>query len=190
MTAKYGMRNWITLCENLVRIDDQMLASVQEYLADHLSDWSEDHEDDEVLRSALSALVAQITDAAYHDGKLLCVRAELRPQEELDASPLNSVGGYWSWGGEGGVCNHDSASDWHGVDHAELAEIVLCANIGLGQIDWVQTLAKNLVLKNEAEITVKDGEEIQITDVMSCKPHQPRIQFTNYKTVVYNIGEF
>lgn len=98
-------------------------------------------------------------------------RSELRPSAEIEDKDFSSVGACWSWHPSGaGVCNHDNAYDQHGRD-AE--EVMFEASVALHDIDWVQTMAKNLVLRNEKEINIRDSSTVELISMNVDKAYSP-----------------
>jgi hypothetical protein len=173
------MRKWITLVERAAlpfELSDEFCAKVHEYLDEHLADWSDDYADPEVMRTALEPLVQSIFH--YRDGNDLEIyRKELRPQDQIDDLSFGTLGHCWSWDSDGAqVCHHDNAYDQYGRDN--LTEVMFVADVTITDVDWVQTLAKNLVLRNEREISVEDGKSVRVKEMFFEK---------GYKTASFTI---
>jgi hypothetical protein len=165
------MRKWINLVEaSPVKLSEPFVKAVHNYIDEHLSDWTEDFQDPAILQTALEKVMSQISEGIYGN-EIEIYRAELRPADQIINGAYGSLGSCWSWDANGaGVCNHDNAYDSHGQD---LEEVVFTASSPLDQIDWVQTLAKNLILKNEREISLKDNSVVRVETVYS-KTHSPQ----------------
>lgn len=164
---------------------DAFAGQVLAYMERHLGDWYDDFNDPEIIRDAVEAVALTIeANADLNDRSITICRSELRPQEEIETASFGSLGQFWSWADEGArVCHHDNAYDQFGRE--DLREIVFVAECPLDAINWVATIAKNLVLKNEREITVKSGSTVMVTDIMSCDtagsvPHSGIVPMTVY----------
>jgi hypothetical protein len=146
------MRNYMSLMENTgslpFTIDLDFCREVHAYLGEHLADWQDDYADPAVLAEALRHTVDLIVDQGQPDGPVMEVyRAELRPQAQIESLDFGSFGACWSWDMDGAkVLHHDNGWDDHGKD---AKEIIIVGEVALTDVDWVQTMAKNLILRNE-----------------------------------------
>ena len=84
-------------------------------------------------------------------------RAELRQKNEA----VTSAGCHWTWDPEQArVYHHDNAYDsaqTNGLDREDFEEIVIEADVAFKDVDWVFTIAANLILPGEREITIRSG---------------------------------
>ena len=154
------MRDLIHLIESAMH-SDAFLAEVREDV-DLIGHGQWEFPDDAGLRQRIQTLMHQIEHRAGHDGKYIIERAELRPHDHLPGG-FGSVGCHWSWDSNGArVYHHDNATDRHGVG---VEEMMLVATVRPEQIDWSFTVATNLILPGEREITVTPGQSIQMESV-------------------------
>ena len=182
------MRQWIDLVEQAgapIDLSDEFCTSVHEYLDEHLSDWSDDYADIDVMRTALEPLLNSILH--YQDGdKLEIYRKELRPQDQIDDLSFGSLGHCWSWDSDGAqVCHHDNAYDQYGRNNVH--EVMFVAEVSMADIDWVQTMAKNLVLRNEREISVRDGAKVHVGEIFLDKG---QFKSANFSIDIDQSGDF
>jgi hypothetical protein len=156
------MRDIIALIESATlpfNLNDQFVAKVQAYLHEHLGDWADDFPD---LKLAIMQAWQLIHDEGVPDNGVIEVyREELRPSEQIANHNYGTLGACWSWDANGaGTCHHENAYDEHGRENVEA--IVFIGEVSLSDVEWVQTIAKNLVLKNEREINIRDGARVRL----------------------------
>lgn len=166
------MRNYLNLLENQTSpfsIDSEFVTKVRDYIEEHLNDWHEDYLEDQKLIDTITQCWSLIEREGAPEGDHIEVyRAELRPEHQIADHDYGSLGSFWTWDiDSAGTLNHDNAYDEHGRD---VREIIFVAEVKLHDIDWIQTIAKNMVLKREREITVKNGSVIHVEGVM--EPHK------------------
>ncbi len=168
-----------------VRLTDGFLKAIHAYLKEHLSDWADDYEDPAVLKTAVEQVLGLICNQ-ISGSNIEIYRAELRPREQIASGDYDTLGSCWSWDSNGAaVCHHDNAYDQHGKD---VLEVIFVAKASLSSIDWVQTLAKNLVLRNEREISLRDNSNVKVIDAWATKfgggiPH-------NFEINIASSGDF
>jgi hypothetical protein len=161
------------------------VAAVQAYLHEHLSDWAEDFAD---LEDALETMWREIDEEGAPDASGIEVyREELRPSQQVAERSYGSLGACWTWDLNcAATCHHDNAYDSHGRD---VEAIIFVATVPLKDVDWVQTMAKNLVLKNEREINIKDGTKLTVDGQM--KPRTYRYEVGGgFQVDIENMSDF
>lgn len=153
------MRNLISLVE-AATITPSFLQEVRDDV-DLIGHGQWEFTDDQDLTKRITALMHQIEHHAGHGGKYIIERAELRPEDHIPHG-LVSVGCHWSWESNAAAVYHDNATDNHGDD---TIEIVMVSIVDDSCIDWAFTIATNLVLHGEKEITLIPGSDIKIEAV-------------------------
>lgn len=131
-----------------------------------LFDWQD--ADDETLMRGLQQVARTIDALGNVSASGVSVwRAELRPLEQVEEDAYGSVGRYWSWHADSaGVQNHHNAYDsYPDDDRDELVEVTFEARVRFADVDWPATLAQNLCLPGEREITVKPGARVTVTTI-------------------------
>jgi hypothetical protein len=115
---------------------------------------------------AVQAVISRINQAEPIASVMTVVRAELRPA--TDIPDLASVGAHWAWD-EGGarVYHHDNAPEHFSAEDGELQEIIIVATVPFNSIDWPFTLATNLILPGEHEITVRPGSRVALVEIFA-----------------------
>lgn len=171
------MREWINLLESNTPfvLDDAFATAVHEYLEEHLADWADDFPD---LKNDLQVMWDRIASAGIDGDRIEVYREELRPRDQIEDHNYGTLGACWSWDYSGArTCHHDNAYDEYGRDNVE--EVMFTATVALSDVDWVQTMAKNLVLKNEREINIRDGATVHVEEVSMPKDpgHMPSGEF-------------
>lgn len=158
--------------------DDGFLRRVGEYIGEHLSDWSEDFAKPEEMKSAVARWWNTLDAMASIDGNTIAVwRAELRPITEIEDDSYPTIGCFWTWNANSAaICWHDNAAEEHG--DAECAEVTFEATVNFRDVNWVATVAKNLVLRNEREIMVNDGTKIMVRGIYAPDWHSLNKTFT------------
>lgn len=128
-------------------------------------DWDDDYRDDAVLSKAIRQVEALMTNPVQGGvtGDHVDIwRAELRPQSQVDDLNFGSLGIYWSWNVHSAkVLHHDNAYDDFGREG--LVEIMFEGEAKLSDVDWASSIAQNLILPGESEITMKDGKQVHLS---------------------------
>jgi hypothetical protein len=163
------MRHLIDLFEEAVPFptEGSFLAKVKGYIDQHLSDWSDEYTDQTALSTAISNAWSTISsEGSPGVYSIEIYRHELRPQDQIDDRDFGSIGACWTWDADRAqTVNHNNAYDEHGRD---VVPVTFITEVDFTHIDWVQTMAKNLILKNEREITVKNGTHLMIQGFMTA----------------------
>lgn len=165
----HSIRQHINLIETMLQIapvgNPRFLKAVRKQIARIGSDWIEDYEDDAVLIKAIQNVEALMTNpvqGGVTSDHVDIWRSELRPQSEVDEKSFGSLGIYWSWNVHSArVLHHENAYDSFGRDN--LVEIMFEGEAKLADVDWPTSIAQNLILPGESEITVKDGKKVHIS---------------------------
>jgi hypothetical protein len=113
-------------------------------------------------------------------GSLMTVwRAELHPKGQ--ETNLSSTGSHWSWHADSAKVYDDENAEYFHKGKEELVEVVLEADVKFKSIDWPYTVATNLILPNEREITVRPGS---IVNVMGLYVGRNEIPFESQLPVI------
>lgn len=145
-------------------VNGQFTDAVQKYLKEHLGDWADDFPN--LAQSIRKTWKTMASITLLQGGKIRVYREELRPAEQIAEMNYGSIGACWSYDISGArTCNHDNAYDEHGRD---VVAVLFYGFVSVTDVDWVQTMAKNLVLIGEREINILDGASIEIA---GQKPH-------------------
>jgi hypothetical protein len=160
------MRDLINLVENfaMVPVTPELTQKVRAMANNIAADIAADlPEDDEEFAEMLRAKLREIDAIGGIGERMGIARAELRPLDHIP-NGLTSVGCHWSWHlGSAKVYHHQTGEEEH--EGEELVDITIEAEVSLHDIDWVFTLATNLILPGEREITVRQGATVKITHV-------------------------
>ena len=117
--------------------------------------------DDQQLGMKITQLVATINQAEPITATMTLLRAELRPRDSVPDG-ITGVGAHWSWSEDGARVYHHDNADEHGK---ALVTITLVATVPIRSIDWVYTIATNLIHPAECEITIRNGASIALDEI-------------------------
>lgn len=166
------MRHFINIVENAALVDgwqalwnDDFCEAVQKYIARNLGDWVEDYDTAE-FDEMVAGMLRTIWNFAVRGGtRMLVYRKELRPASQVDECNFGSVGQFWSWTEAGAqVCHHENGYGEHGDD---IETVMFEGTVDANDINWVATVAKNFILRNEREITVQADKTVAVERVFS-----------------------
>lgn len=95
-------------------------------------------------------------------------RAELRPRRQIPAG-ITSVGCHWAWDANLAKVYHDDNAyedaEREGYSRDDLVEITLIATVKFRDVDWIYTLATNLIHPGEREITIRPGVDVHLEEI-------------------------
>jgi hypothetical protein len=167
------LRRWMTLlerermCENasLLQITPAFVRAVRKQCNRIAADIADDlPRNTTQFADRILAVVARIEQEEPLGPTMTVVRAELRPADSV--SGINSVGAHWSWSEAGArVYHHENAHDEYG--HDNLRNIILVAEVPFNSIDWPYTIATNLILPGEQEITILNGATVKLKEIFA-----------------------
>ena len=164
------MREIINLVEtpNEVKLTKTFLNKVRAAF-NHIDSSSRLPDTDAKLAEQITELLDEIEAQEGPLGdNMIVTRAELRPRQTLP-NGIVSLGCHWCWGdGADTVYHHDNAYDrWaaDGFDKDDLAQVTLNAEVKFSDIDWPFTIATNLRLPDEHEITIRSGAIIVLNEI-------------------------
>lgn len=141
------------------------LAKVRKAMTRISSDWNDEYKNNAVLTAAIQRITKQIMIlGAINTNQIMIWRAELRPLVQIQAQNFSSLGGYWTWHSNSPqVMHHDNAYDeFHEINSDDLHEITFEAEARLIDIDWPTTIAQNIILPQEREITMKNNSIVHV----------------------------
>lgn len=160
------MRKYIdTIVENmaLVPLTEKFAQQVRKMANKIARDIADDlPKNNNDLLKIIEHKLSQIDQYCGIDAVMMVGRAELRNKDDLPDC-LSDVGCHWCWSGDERVYHHENAYDEYGQD--DLVEVGLVAKVNIRDIDWVFTIATNLILPGEGEITIKSGATVKLVDV-------------------------
>ena len=160
---------YVELTENtaLVPLTPTFLQKVRAMANRIASDIAQDLPTGQAFADKVAQLLQTIDVINGIDPVMTVWRAEMRDSATLDG--LASVGSHWCWHSDSpAVYHHDNAYDdmaRQGKQRSALVEFVMAAEVALRDIDWVFTVATNLILPGEREITIRSGTRIKITTI-------------------------
>lgn len=164
------MRRLMRLCENanLLPITRPFVRKVRAQCDRIAADIADDlPKDDQQFAEHIHQVIARIEAEEPLAPTMTVVRAELRPAAEVPDG-VTGVGAHWSWSENGArVYHHDNAYDEYGRDDNNLVEVVIVAQVPFNGIDWPFTIATNLILPGEQEITIKSGATVKLIDLFT-----------------------
>ena len=158
----------------LVKVTPLFIKNVRKTAKNIALDIADDlPQDDTQLGKIIVNLLQRIDVICGINQTMLICRAELRPKSALRG--VTSVGCHWTWHDDSAkVYHHENAYDSHNKN-AKLIEMIFTGVVPFAAIDWVYTIATNLIHPAEREITIKPNSEIKMSEiyygdkVMDCK---------------------
>jgi hypothetical protein len=170
-------RNWSESLTESVRITPAFLKQVMARANRIARDIAADLPQGPELVARIEVILANIQRECAHGNVLVIQRDELRAREQLGltqtkgrvrVAALGSVGCHWAWG-EPGVYHHDNAMDdaeRNGFSRDQLVNFRMTGEVRSRDVDWPFTIATNLILPGEEEVTVKPNAKMKITDIV------------------------
>jgi hypothetical protein len=164
-----NMRDIIALIESATSFPAVSPALIQQVRSrikagTHYGDY-EVPEDDEELGDDIGSILFNISANTFSvDGGIKLWRAEMRPRSDLTKNGVSTLGVFWAWQRDraGAIYGSDYGSEIHsGKTYTGVFEAV----VPLTSINWPATIAANLAMPMEREVTLLQDSKVHLVSV-------------------------
>ena len=145
--------------QHMIQLTPEFIKRVIREAGEIASDRADDLRDAPDLLEQIERVVQSIDREVGIGPVMHLARAELRPMRDIK-NPT-SIGAYWSWM-EGKVYWDHNARDHH--EGKKLVDVTWSADVKFADILWERSIAANLVLPGEHEISVRNGAHVHVRE--------------------------